>query len=127
MDRSGERRDVGDAARGDAKEDPSQETPHTEASHKDEMEMDEESGGQGGDVVSHPEVDEDTEVDADDEDSKVTRGSRGKVHVKVTVGEKGVSWRTRSPTPSPNSRTLKLKWSARKNFCKHHCPPHGRS
>ena len=62
MDRFGERRDMGDAAGGGTEEDPSQETSHAEASRKDEMEMDEESGDQGGDVVTH------TEVEADDED-----------------------------------------------------------
>ena len=77
MDRFGKRGDVGGAAGGGAKEDPSQETPHTEASREDEMEMDEESRDQGGDVVSHPEVDDDTEVDADDEDKQSDSGSMG--------------------------------------------------
>ena len=61
MDRFGERRDVGDVAGGGTKEDPSQETPHTGASYEDEMEMDEESRDWGGDLVTHPEVDDNTE------------------------------------------------------------------
>ena len=77
MDRFGERRDVGSAVEGGTKEDPSQETPHTEASHEDEMEMGEESADQGGDVVSCPEVDDNTEVDADDEDEQSDLGSMG--------------------------------------------------
>ena len=74
MDRFGERRDVGSAVGGGAKEDPSQETPHTKASRKDEMVMDEESGDQGGDVVSHLLM---TEVGADDEDEQSDSGSTG--------------------------------------------------
>ena len=55
----------------------SEEAPHVEAPHKDEMEMDKESGDQGGGVVSHPEVDDDVEVDADNEDKQSDSGSTG--------------------------------------------------
>ena len=130
MDRFGERRDAGGVVGDGTKEDPSQETPCAKACCKDEMEMDEESGHQEGDVVSHPEVDDDTEVDVDMwmmGTSKVTQGPRGKACIKAAIGEKGVNQRMRSLTPSPNSQTLKLKWGARKNFCKHCHPPCGRS
>ena len=64
-------------AGGGTEEDPPQETPHTEASYEDEMEMDKESGDQGGDVVTCLEVDDDTEVKADDEGEQSDSGSVG--------------------------------------------------
>ena len=77
MDRFGKRRNACDVVGGGTEEDPSQETPHAKASHEDEMEMDKESMDQGGDVVTHPEVDDDTEVEADDEDEQSHSGSTG--------------------------------------------------
>ena len=41
------------------------------------MEADEESGDQGGDVVSHLEVDDGAEIDADDEEEQSDSGSTG--------------------------------------------------
>ena len=41
------------------------------------MEMDKESRDQGGDVVTRLEVDDDTEVEADDEDEQSDLGSMG--------------------------------------------------
>ena len=89
--------------------------------------MDEESMDWVGDVVTHLEVDDNTEVEVDDEDEQSDLGLQGKACVEATVGKKGVSWRMRSPTPSPNSWTQKLKQGVRKNFRKHCHPPCSRS
>ena len=77
MDKFEERRDMGQTVGGGTKEDPSQETPHAKASHDDEMEMDEESGNWGEDVVTHLEVDDNTEVEKDDENEQHDSGSMG--------------------------------------------------
>ena len=73
MDRFRERRDTSDATGGGTEEDPPQETPHAEVSHEDEM--DKESGT--GEAMYHLEVEDDTGVEADDEDKQSDLGCMG--------------------------------------------------